>query len=51
MSRLDAAKKRKEGVTGDLPAENEKEELAKRAVCREITKHGRREMDASDKKG
>lgn len=51
MSRLDAAKKRKERGTEDLPAENEKEELAKRAVCREITKHGRREMDASDKKG
>ncbi len=51
MSRLDAAKKRKESGTEDLAAENEKEELAKRAVCREITKHGRRKMDATDKKG
>lgn len=51
MSRLDAAKKRKESGGSAGTAENEKEELAKRAVCREITKHGRREMDASDKKG
>jgi HAMP domain-containing protein len=51
MNRLDAAKKRKEGGAEAWTAENEKEELAKRAVCREITKHGRREMDASDKEG
>ncbi|WP_349946403.1 MCP four helix bundle domain-containing protein [Lacrimispora sp. BS-2] len=51
MSRLDAAKKRKERGGSAGTAENEKEELAQRAVCREITKHGRREMDASDKKG
>ena len=51
MSRLDAAKKRKERGSQADTEENEKEGLSGKAVCREITKHGRRKMDASDKKG
>ena len=51
MSRLDAAKKRKERGESKGTEENEKEELSGRAISREITKHGRRKMDASDKEG
>lgn len=51
MSRLDAAKKRKERGESADTEENVKEQLSGKAVCREITKHGRRKMDASDKKG
>ncbi len=51
MSRLDAAKKRKEKGGSAGTEESEKNELSGRTVCREITKHGRREMDATDKKG
>lgn len=50
MSRLDSVKKRKKSGSEAETLEKGKEGLTGRAVCREITKHGRREMDASDKK-